>query len=88
MDLSETNEAPNGPGAVIYIGPNIPARGLRQFTTFKGGVPAVHASEAVLAPLFVSLESFSAARSALDVEGSPEWSAYRDAVAAFSKRGA
>jgi hypothetical protein len=88
MSESETNEAPKGPRSVMYVGPNIPARGLQQFTTYKDGVPPVCAGDAVLAPLFVTLEDFSAARTALAAVGSPLWCAYRDAAAAFSKRGA
>lgn len=76
------------PAAVIYVGPAFSRLGLQPFQVFKGGAPASAASEPSLASLFVSPESLRAARAALAVEGSPEWSAYRDALVASRKRGA
>lgn len=74
-------------GPVMYLGPS--AFGLQSLQVFKGGIPAVHAENPLLVRLFVSVGKICAARAALTVEGSPEWSAYRDAaMVVFKKRGA
>jgi len=89
IEGQEIDETPNPPRAsVIYVGPNVSRFGLRTFQVFKGGAPAVLSGEPALALLFVPVENLRAARAALGVEGSPEWSAYRNAVVAFNKRGA
>lgn len=66
----------------IYIGPSILARGLQQFVVFEE-IPDDLVEDAILSRLFVPVEDLSKARAALSVEGSPEWTAYRAAVAAF-----
>lgn len=88
---AQTEEAPPpvpATAAVIYVGPNISRLGLQRFRVYKGGVPASAKGESALACLFVLPEKLRAASAALTVEGSPEWSAYRDALAASRKRGA
>jgi hypothetical protein len=88
MSEQETNEAPTQTGTVCYIGPNLSVRGLAQYQVFKGGIPSAHAGDPVLCRLFVPVADLRQAQAALRAEGSPEWSAYRDALSAFSKRGA
>jgi hypothetical protein len=86
-ETEATEATPQVVASVIYIGPNVAKLGLQSFQVFKGGTPERLGSEPVVARLFVPLEDFRRARAALNVEGSPEWSAYRDAVRAFNKRG-
>jgi len=66
----------------IYIGPSIPSRGLQQFVVFEE-IPDHLIGDEILSRLFVPVEDLSKARAALSMEGSPEWTAYRAAVAAF-----
>lgn len=67
---------------VIYIGPSIPARALQRFQVFSE-LPSAIVGGSILDRLFVPVEDLSKARAALSVEGTIEWTAYRDAVAAF-----
>jgi hypothetical protein len=66
----------------IYIGPSIPSRGLQRFVVFEV-IPDQFIDDEIIARLFVPVEDLSKARAALSMEGSPEWTAYRAAVAAF-----
>lgn len=66
----------------IYIGPNIPALGMQQFRVYKS-LPVEISSEKKLSRLCVPVENLCRAREALAVQGSPEWTAYRAAIAAF-----
>jgi|WetSurMetagenome_2_1015567.scaffolds.fasta_scaffold01576_5 hypothetical protein len=66
----------------IYIGPSIPSRGLQKFVVFEE-IPDHLVVDEILSRLFVPVEDLSKARVALRREGSPEWTAYRAAVAAF-----
>ncbi len=66
----------------IYIGPSIPSRGLQRFVVFEV-IPDQFIDDDILSRLFVPVEDLSKARSALSVEGSPEWSAFRAAASAF-----
>jgi len=67
---------------VIYIGPSVLSLGLQRFQVFKEP-PKVVVAEPKLARLCVPVNTLAKARAALSVEGSPEWSAYRAAAAAF-----
>lgn len=66
----------------IYIGPNIPSLGITRFRVYKS-LPAEIAGNKQLSRLCVPVEDLSRARASLEVQGSPEWAAYRAAVAAF-----
>lgn len=74
---------------VIYIGPNLPSRGLQKFTVHSQ-TPSGAIGAKELEALCVPVAGFRRARAALKLEGSEQWSAYRAALAAFrpnKKRG-
>lgn len=60
---------------VVYIGPNIPAKGLKSYRIYKNGIPEEF--RGIFSSLFVSPEELSMARIATTAKGTAINAAYR-----------
>lgn len=62
----------NGP--VVYIGPNIPAKGLKSYRIYKNGIPEEFSG--IFSTLFVTPDKLSMARIAATTKGTAINAAY------------
>lgn len=63
---------------VVYIGPNVPSRGLKSYRIYKNGIPEEY--RGIFRKLFVSPEKLSLARKEAAKKGSAVYKAYKKIV--------